>query len=452
MKNFFLILNAEEIGKLRQNAVSFVDFEVDGNRGIVVEEAIMPLLLGVLGKRVVREGTTVYEGIFWLELASVAATATPEPPTPAPAPQFTVRVANWNGNQQDSFVGVARELLTFINKNVTFHVPHGEASLIYEDGGFHILIWTSPVGGQSRHVPEKIWGQNVDCRDNSFAPSGKGIVFRDDATGYEVAELVGGDNLFIHHDLCHKGTGAELEIFKKLISLLILELSATPEQKEQRARELAERKRQIARERYIAECSKRFEKSLSDTRRGISEGKVWITQTQKDLVKRIREVVGKEAKLEQMEVRRGDHEKRYALEFEKLQQVPKILDVDVQDGVIRVFTDTLYCTDPRSGKVHEIGRFRIDISTNGASDGVRWFNLTRQVNAFKQGMQAPHVFPEGHACLGSLQEALPELIAGYEFSVVAMLAIQFVESVNTADSAGAKINLWPVFVPGPMPQ
>ena len=121
-----------------------------------------------------------------------------------------------------------------------------------------------------------------------------------------------------------------------------------------------------------------------------------------------------------------------------------VTNIEVDDKKIKVFTDTLYCTDPRTDILHEIGEFRIEISFNGKEDCVRWFNLTRDINGNMPDMQAPHVFKNGKACLGNAAEIFPELIANFEFAAVALVAIQFIESVNTDDSAGKHIDSWPI--------
>ena len=67
-------------------------------------------------------------------------------------------------------------------------------------------------------------------------------------------------------------------------------------------------------------------------------------------------------------------------------------------------------------------------------------------------MQAPHVFLEGHACLGNAQEVLPQLVANLDIDLAAAYAIQFIESVNTADAAGAAIGNWPLAKEQPVQQ
>jgi len=126
------------------------------------------------------------------------------------------------------------------------------------------------------------------------------------------------------------------------------------------------------------------------------------------------------------------------LECERIRALANVREVMLTKKKILVFTDTVYCTDPRNNLVHKIGRFRIEIPL---FEGViRWFNLERQVNGF----QAPHVKSTGNACLGNMKDLLPQLIGKREFAVATTMAIAFVESVNVNDGWGKHIDLWPV--------
>ncbi len=195
-------------------------------------------------------------------------------------------------------------------------------------------------------------------------------------------------------------------------------------------------------EAYVKECSKRFEKTLEGTRKAIKDGNAAVAKLQVELVKKIRETRGAERKLEQMESSREAQTEGYAQEFNKLLQVPKVRRVEAKEGKVIVYTDVLFCTDPRTGICHEIGAFRIELV---ADMGIPyWFNLTRSVDGYNNRMQAPHIYSNGQACLGNAAEIFPELIGNYEFAAAAMVAIQFVESVNTDDTAGKHIDKWPV--------
>lgn len=145
-----------------------------------------------------------------------------------------------------------------------------------------------------------------------------------------------------------------------------------------------------------------------------------------------------------MEGRVVADDEQYGLEFDKLASLPKVRDIAVANDFINVFTETLFCKNPQTGKTYEIGQFRIQLPVDGNTTNLRWHNETRRVNAYSEKMHAPHVFPDGHACLGNASQAVAELTAAYEFAALAMLAIQFVETVNLNDAAGKHLDKWPV--------
>jgi hypothetical protein len=439
MKNYFFPgIDPEKKGKLQEAAIAYCDMEVDGLSGIVVDEDTLSDALAVFEAVVTAERITSFEGIVRLELAwpQVAATG---------APRFGVTVTDWNGNNQGGFMKIAEQVLVpAVQTDVILSVPHGKTVAPVNDGKFHIWIWSAPAGQKSNKPPKKIWGIAVDCRDDGFLPSGQGVPIMDAESDWAVAELVGG-NLYVHHDLCHEGTDRELAIFRRLCEEVAAEITLSSEEKAKHSKRLAKERKKKSRDNYVKECSARIEKTVAGTKEKITTGELKIRELQESLTKTIREVNGAQRKLEQMTLCHGDELKKYGEEYDKLISLTKISRVEVVSGVIKVFTDTLYCIDPRTNKPHDIGAFRIEIYTNGANNGVRWFNLTRQVVAYdSKKMHAPHVFPEGKACLGNTEEIFPELIANYEFAAVAMVAIQFIETVNVEDAAGKYINCWPL--------
>lgn len=135
--------------------------------------------------------------------------------------------------------------------------------------------------------------------------------------------------------------------------------------------------------------------------------------------------------------------KDLAAELERLRENPKVLDVRVTRGFVHVFTDTLYATNPDTKKVHEIGKFMLSIATDGKNGAVRWHNGTRRVDGVQKAMNAPNVFADGTGRVDDLRETLIELIARFELSIVAELAIQFIETV-TDDEIGKFIVNWPL--------
>ena len=362
-----------------------------------------------------------------------------------------VVVNKWLGDDhyRRAFIAVANEFVPIFGKQIRIYNYCGAAAQVppIDDGRLHICIWASPGstehGGNLQHE-STLFDAPLVCQDTwecILAPRGdEGQLLADEA-GNQVGKLIR-DTVYIHYPLCKTNIGLRWNnqgpeaLFRRILEEVVFWKTASEAQKSARARAIAARERAQSREEYIHSCNGRFNKALESTRKAMREGPARVRQLQEELTRKIREVNGLQRKLEQMESCQNTVVETYGKEFDKLLEIPKIRDVRVQNGTIRVFTDTLYCVDPRTSKKHEIGHFRIEIHPGGS---VRWFNLVRQVN----GMQAPHVFGRGDACLGNMDEVIPELAANYEYAALAMICIQFVESVNVSDEAGARINQWP---------
>jgi hypothetical protein len=127
-------------------------------------------------------------------------------------------IGSWNGKGVEKFIELARKyLLPIINKSITFYVPHGAKSNIYEDGNFHIQIYTSPIQEIENYPPRKIFGIPIPCRDSSLTPrEKKGRLLIDEATNYIVAEINSND-FYIYHDICHSGENVEIDLFELLL-------------------------------------------------------------------------------------------------------------------------------------------------------------------------------------------------------------------------------------------
>ncbi len=339
--------------------------------------------------------------------------------------------------------------LTLNGKGLEVSMPHGSAASKKETMNFQIFIWSSPRGGKNINPPQKIWGYDVNCRDEAFSPSGEGKSFYDGE--YSVAELIGESVLYIHHDVYHHGKDTDDKIFRHLLQEVVKEIEIKdPAEKLAREQKRAEEVRNRSREAFVKACSQRFDKMLAGTKKAIDEGFTAIKKLQDELVTKVRETKGAEQKLVQLEKARPDAEEGYRKEFEKFLTIQDVKKIEAGDGVIKVFTDMIYITHDKVK--YMIGEFRIEIFING---GIKFFNLTNQGkgpgHTRPSGFEGntsynhhhPHVQASGDACLGNISTALPQLIAEYQYSVVAILAIQFLKSVNVDDSAGKGIYWWP---------
>lgn len=382
-------------------------------------------ILGLSGASLI-ETPTDKEGVFLMEERTSAR---------ASAAVGAVKVVTWNGQNKTGFVRAVREILVPVVGDVVLTVPHGENAAPMSNGKFHIHIWSSPSGKQSSMPPKMIWGIEVNCRDSGFTTSGQGTAIIDPSTGWAVGELVG-DNLYIHHDLCHEGTDWEIEIFRRLLKETVVEMKGSPEERIGRRRKLVEAQLKESLARYVKECEKRIASSIASARTDIRKHENTIEKCQLDITKSVRLLADSRKKLEQLENSSDEVEKRFAAEFERLRQMPGVANVTVADGIISVFTENIAI--PFDGMVYDIGKFRIDILTSGEDGGVRCFNLTRNIGDFCH----PHVRDNGYCCLGNIASGVAKLIGEYEYAVLAQIMIQYLQNVNP-DSWYASIDNWP---------
>ena len=469
---------------LEENRIAYYEMEIEDEIGIIVDKEDIDRITTLLEMKIYKERPTIYEGVTEIFLKEkepvhedIIETFSEEEGSVHEIPstsletgfeydafsEYSVRATTeWSGYNKSGFIDICREvLIPELKRSIAIHVPHNTTKRAINDGRFHIWIWSSPSGISNSVVPEKIWDIETDNRDEAFISTGEGVPIIAD-NGFNIAELIGENNLFIHYDICHVGTRDEQKIFRRLLEEVINELNITPEEKERRriAKEEYEREQeQIKREQeriereerkkrnrnlYIDLCSRRLKTRVKELKEIVGRANSKVTEMQTAIVSLIREANEAGFLLENFGDLRNNELEKYALEFDKLMGSRGVTNIEVDDKKIKVFTDTLYCTDPRTDILHEIGEFRIEISFNGKEDCVRWFNLTRDINGNMPDMQAPHVFKNGKACLGNAAEIFPELIANFEFAAVALVAIQFIESVNTDDSAGKHIDSWPI--------
>lgn len=86
---------------------------------------------------------------------------------------------------------------------------------------------------------------------------------------------------------------------------------------------------------------------------------------------------------------------------------------------------------------HLIGRLQIHINLTNFS--ITFDNL----DLVYDRKPAPHVFGDGHPCLGNISADIPKLLGSYELSAAVALLIGFLQQANTADPEGRKVAYWP---------
>lgn len=435
---FIAGVSPPEKTELEKKGVEFCDYSLDdGKEGIIIEGETLARTLRILNAEVKAQKETELEGLIEIELKKTSKKSADE--------GHGVSIGEWNGgSHRGQFKRAAEEiLLPVILTDIIIEVPHAKTREPILGTQFYIWIWSSPSGDNEDRLklPETIFGTKVDCRDTGYKSTGQGRAIIDPETGWTVAELVG-NNLYIHHDICHRGTGGELAIFHRLLGEVVFELTASPAEKKTRNRALF-------RGLYVRACAKHLEDDQTQNKEKIRNQRARLGKLQEEIVGLIRSIPMLEKKIQAAEDFQKGMEVKFAKEFDDLLKIPEIQEVQIINGVIAVFTDTILLTDETFAKTYKLGRFRIEIDPDGGSHGIRFFNLTRRGRTLSYGgygFHHPHVDEEGDPCLGNIQEAASDLIGNCEFTVLVQLALQFLRSVNTDewDEESIEEN-WPVF-------
>lgn len=379
-------------------------------------------ILGLSGASLV-ETSTDQRGVFLLEMRTSAAVG-------------TVEVHDWDGKNRSAFVKTIEDILVPAVGDVVLAVPHGRKAKPAIGRGFHIHIWSSPAGSKDIMPPKEIWGIGVNCRDEGFGPSGQGTAIVDPDTGWAVGELVG-NNLYVHHDLCHSGTDNEIRILRRLCEEAAAEIGVPPEERSEHRRKSAEAALRKSEAAYVKECEKRLHASVAKLRAAIQDHERIIKECQSRITESVRSLADAREELERLLSSNDEAEERFAAEFERLRQASGVVDVTVEDGIISVFTENIEI--PFDGEIRDIGEFRIDILTSGANGGVRCVNLTRRIGDCFH----PHVRDDGSCCLGNIAAGVAKLIGECEYSVLAQIMIQYLQNYNPGNPY-LNIKSWPV--------
>ena len=317
------------------------------------------------------------------------------------------------------------------NKVIIITNVDGKAAPI-EDGNIYINLYSSSTGKKiNAPIPMSVWNTQIKgtriVEKRVFSPSKAAIPMCFAKDSWNSAEMIG-NNFYLFLDICNYDKYDRNPILYLFFNQIadIYAGSSTEYRK-------------IAAQNYLMIAKKLqqpvgYEKLLKSLDEDLKKAQSVVAEI---LIKRqnlVESVITSKKSL---------NKDILEIELERLQESPKIEAVLINDRQINVFTKTLYCTDPRTNKVHDIGKFRISVELR--NNAINWFNLTRRVATGGVSiMQAPHVFSEGRACLGTAEKPLSTLLKGREYITAILLAIQFVESVNVSDSAGNHISEWPV--------
>lgn len=446
MNNVFLVNPSKKIlAKLSEGGVETSNFSDGSDKGILIhtDESNVQKFLSehLLKSEAIKVSDTDMDGIIKFAITKKKKNS-----------PYTVQVKdNWYGHKLSEFKRAAQEiLLPVLKKNIIMEsVEHRQRNIPKDKENFHIILNSAPSGDHSQTAPLRVFGILTKC-SSMFPTSKEGTPIKDWDTGAEIAEVVG-NALYVHIILTKKSGAHRTAIFKTILEEFVLYFHTT-EKKRQRVLKSRERERaKTAKAEYINLVGEQRAASIDNTKKDILKITKQVTSYQKELISLIRKGKLLNESLLSLETGKKDHLKSAQKEYKKILGSSKIKGISFVEGSLIIRTNMLYCEDPRTEIIHEIGEFNILIRVTPHEEGatnpdylVLFYNMTRKIRVGGGMMQAPHVFADGRPCLGSLYDILVQQIADYQFSVVALLAIQFIENVNVDDSAGKNIHKWPV--------
>jgi len=240
------------------------------------------------------------------------------------------------------------------------------------------------------------------------------------------------DRLYIYFPSVYTASDSELAINEKIYETAVSILN-----------EPEKHKRVVTRESYQKFCAGRIEKEAQ----AIESRKNLVVESIKEHQRELTALISESASIvRQAQLARtavGQSTDRFAVEFDALStRFPDVDNILVFGKVVMVDVKTQYVIDPRTKKEHELGRFRIVM--NFLNSTIRMYNLDRTVNAYKSGFHAPHVFADGHGCLGTIENIMPQLIARMDVPTILTTILAYLSSVNTDDPAGRYVERWPL--------
>lgn len=142
-----------------------------------------------------------------------------------------------------------------------------------------------------------------------------------------------------------------------------------------------------------------------------------------------------------------DERKKANDNYESTMAIDKISTITVKDNTVHVYTHNIYAQDERTKRWHDIGTFHITVGMHSnaydQSKTVRIKNTKHQIEISGSYMNAPHVWQGGNICHGNLASGMTDAYKRRNLFELIYQIILFIESANTSDSAGEKVNRWP---------
>lgn len=119
---------------------------------------------------------------------------------------------------------------------------------------------------------------------------------------------------------------------------------------------------------------------------------------------------------------------------------PKVEDLQIENNKFIIYTVPLNIHSDK-GKVYYGGKYRIELDPNNSD--VAFFGDNPRKGLWTEKDPHPHVNGNtGEPCLGNMASTVAELCSQMQIYALVIMCIDYLESANTADSAGKNVIHW----------
>ncbi len=350
---------------------------------------------------------------------------------------------------QNMMKSVVAPLLPHVQTDVLIHFSSGD----YVDSEKYALerkfvIYFGGLRRHRRHTPHNssptvfgVRSERSECWDASDTAND----IYDPGERRCVAELWDNKLLIIHHTPSNDAL-IDCQILQQIVARVVHQLSSGTVSIEDTLRDCMQ-SMQAEMLAYVQRTTAgRIEKRIQTTHDDIEALRNTCKNLRNDLVRksrRLQELLQLESVLTQ--VRDSAPMETIAREFAALVAHPQVTNVLVTAQKLSIDTATVYCTEPNSGRRHELGNFTIEIAWDGAQAGnTTVLNHARRIDGLYPNMHAPLVDGDGRLLSKRFQESVPKLIASNAWSTILSLVLQCLETVDPNDPASKYVENWPL--------
>jgi hypothetical protein len=137
----------------------------------------------------------------------------------------------------------------------------------------------------------------------------------------------------------------------------------------------------------------------------------------------------------------GKVAERLIIDLDNIANHPKVKDFYIKDNIFEIHTEPIYAYHDVTGERYYIGNMTIKLDPMNTS--VHFYGDNPRKSYWSSADPHPHVSGRSHeACLGNISGTIAELCSQMEIYALTLVCIDFLESVNTSDTAGKNIVNW----------